>query len=82
MKITTDSPSLYCVHRVAKANVFYSVSQIKVYRVFIPCETTVAGASYLDMLQMWLFPQLPVDSRDIVFTQGKLKFSRSSIPEQ
>ncbi|KAJ8867021.1 hypothetical protein PR048_032883 [Dryococelus australis] len=56
-----DSPKL-CV--------FCVISQTKVYgpRVF-SLENTVTGLSYLDMLQLWLFPQIREDSANFVFQQ-------------
>ncbi|PNF14136.1 hypothetical protein B7P43_G18364, partial [Cryptotermes secundus] len=52
-----------------KVNVFYAMSQTKLYGPFFFCEKTVTGTSYLDMLQLWLFPQLAADSGDFVFQQ-------------
>ncbi|PNF14823.1 hypothetical protein B7P43_G06338 [Cryptotermes secundus] len=52
-----------------KLIVFCALSQTKLYGPFFFCEKTVTGTSYLDMLQLWLFPQLPVDSGDFVLQQ-------------
>ena len=52
-----------------KVNVFCAMSQTKLYWPFFFCEKTVTGTSYLDMLQLWLFPQLAADSGDFVFQQ-------------
>ena len=52
-----------------KVNVFCAMSQTKLYGPFFFCEKTVTGTSYLDMLQLWLFPQLAADSGDFVFQQ-------------
>ncbi|PSN47677.1 hypothetical protein C0J52_18682 [Blattella germanica] len=41
-----------------KINVFCAVSHTKVYGPFFFSEQTVNGARYLDMLQIWLMPQL------------------------
>ncbi|XP_023211332.1 uncharacterized protein LOC111614181 [Centruroides sculpturatus] len=44
-----------------KLNVFCAISQQKVYGPFFFGEATVTGVSYLDALQLWLFPQLEED---------------------
>ncbi|PNF32477.1 hypothetical protein B7P43_G03884 [Cryptotermes secundus] len=44
-----------------KINVFYAVSQQKVYGPFFFTEATVTGNTYQDMLENWLFPQLAND---------------------
>ena len=41
-----------------KVNVFCAVSSCKVYGSFFFAEPTVTGINYLDMLQLWLLPQL------------------------
>ena len=57
---TRDSP---------KVNVFCAVSQDKVYGPFFFEGRTVTGRSYLEMLQVWLFPLLNADSDDFIFQQ-------------
>lgn len=52
-----------------KVNVFCAVSQTKVYGPHFFEENTVNGASYLAMLQNWLFPQLIADSDNFIFQQ-------------
>jgi hypothetical protein len=52
-----------------KVNVFCAMSETKLYGPFFFCEKTVTGTSYLDMLQLWLLPQLAADSGDFVFQQ-------------
>lgn len=53
-----------------KLNVFCAMSHRKVYGpFFFFCENTVTGTSYLDMLNLWLFPQLNNDSDNFVFQQ-------------
>jgi hypothetical protein len=49
MEYVRDSP---------KVNVFCAVSSCKVYGPFFFAEPTVTGINYLDMLQLWLMPQL------------------------
>jgi hypothetical protein len=38
-------------------------------RQFFFAEPTVTGINYLDMLQLWLMPQLQDDSEDFIFQQ-------------
>lgn len=45
----------------SKLNVFCAISRQKVYGPFFFGEATVIGTSYLDVLQLWLFPQLVED---------------------
>ena len=52
-----------------KVNVFCVISSCKVYRPFFFAESTVSGINYLDMLQLWLMPQLQEDSEDFIFQQ-------------
>jgi hypothetical protein len=40
-----------------------------VYGQFFFVEPAVTGVSYLDMLQLWLMPQLQEDSEDFIFQQ-------------
>jgi len=42
----------------SKINVFCAISSQKVYGPFFFAEETVTGMTYLDMLQLWLMPQL------------------------
>jgi hypothetical protein len=51
-QVQRDSPKL---------NVFCAISRQKVYGPFFFGEATVTGPSYLDTLQLWLFPQLTQD---------------------
>jgi hypothetical protein len=57
------------VHDLPKVNVFFAVSSCKVYRPFSFVEPTVTGMNYVDLLQLWLMPQLQEDSKDIIFQQ-------------
>ena len=52
-----------------KVNVFCAVSSCKVYGPFFFAEQTVTGINYLDMLQLWLMPQLQEDIVDFIFQQ-------------
>ncbi|GFG39802.1 hypothetical protein Cfor_10577 [Coptotermes formosanus] len=52
-----------------KVNVFGAVSSRKVYGPFFFAEPTVTGINCLDMLQLWLLPQLQEDSEDFIFQQ-------------
>ena len=61
MEHISDSP---------KVNVFCAVSSCKVYGPFFFAEPTVTSINYLDMLQLWLMPQLQEDSEDFIFQQG------------
>jgi hypothetical protein len=45
-------------HDSPKINVFCAISSWKVYSPFLFAEETVTGMTYLDMLQLWLMPQL------------------------
>jgi hypothetical protein len=42
----------------SKVNVFCAISSQKVYSPFFFAEETVTGMTYLDILQLWLMPQL------------------------
>ena len=48
-------------------NVFCAVPSCKVYRPFFFVEPTVTSINYLDMLQLWLMPQLQEDGEDFIF---------------
>jgi hypothetical protein len=52
-----------------KVNVFCAMSQTKLYGPHFFSEQTVTGSCYLDILQLWLFPQLNADSRNFIFQQ-------------
>jgi hypothetical protein len=41
-----------------KLNVFCAISSQKVHSLFFFAEEAVTGMTYLDMLQLWLMPQL------------------------
>jgi len=43
----------------------------KVYGPYSYAEPTVTGTNYLDMLQLWLMPQLQEDSQDFIFQQDR-----------
>jgi hypothetical protein len=60
VQVERDSP---------KVNVFCAMSQTKLYGPFFFSEQIVTGSIYLDMLQLWLFPQLTADSRTFIFQQ-------------
>jgi len=57
------------VRHSPKVNVFCADSSCKVYGPFFFAEPTVTGINYLDMLQLWLMPQLQEDSEDFIFQQ-------------
>jgi hypothetical protein len=50
-------------------NVICTVSSCKAYGPFLFAEPSVTGINYLDMLQLWLMPQLQEDSEDFIFQQ-------------
>ena len=52
-----------------KVNLFWAVSSCQVYGPFFFAEPTVTGISYLDMLQLWLMPQLQENSEVFIFQQ-------------
>lgn len=52
-----------------KVNVFCAISKTKLYGPFFFIEQTVTGIVYLDMLQVWLFPQLTTDSSTFILQQ-------------
>ena len=52
-----------------KVNAFCAVSSCKVYGPFFFAEPTVTGINYLDMLQLWLMPQLQEYSEDFILQQ-------------
>jgi hypothetical protein len=55
-----ENPHAYVEHQhdCPKVNVFCTVSSKKVYGPFFFAEEIVTGMTYLDMLQLWLMPQL------------------------
>ena len=59
------------VRDLSKVNVFSAISSCKVYRLFFFAEPTVTDINYLDMLQLWLMPQLQEDSVDFIFQQDR-----------
>lgn len=67
----TENPHATVQHErdSPKLNVFCAVSSTKVYGPFFFNENTVTGISYLDMLQLWLMPQLTADSNNFIYQQ-------------
>jgi len=65
----TENPHVTMEHirDSPKVNVFCAVSSCKAYGPFFFVEPTVTGINYLDMLQLWLMPQLQEDSEDFIF---------------
>ena len=57
------------IHDSPKVNVFCAASSFKVYGTFFFAEPTVTGINYLDMLRLWLMPQLQEHSEDFIFQQ-------------
>ena len=60
MEHVRDSPEV---------TVICAVSSCKVYGPLFFAEPPVTGINYLDMLQLWLVPQLQLDSEDFIFQQ-------------
>jgi hypothetical protein len=58
----SENPHAYVEHQhdSPKVNVFCAISSQKVYGPFFFAEETVIGMTYLDMLQLWLIPQLQI----------------------
>jgi hypothetical protein len=56
----SENPHAYAEHQrdSSKVNVFCAISSQKVYGPLLFAEKTVTGMTYLDMLQLWLMPQL------------------------
>jgi hypothetical protein len=52
-----------------RVNVFCAISSRKVYRPFFFAGKSVNGFAYLDMLQLWLLPQLQEDSDNFILQQ-------------
>jgi hypothetical protein len=67
----TENPHVTLEHEgdSLKGNVFCAISKEKVYGPFFFMENNVTGNSYLDMLTLWLLPQLEEDSNDFIFQQ-------------
>ena len=56
----SENPHTYVQHQCdsPKVNAFCAISSQKVYSPFFFAEETITGITYLDMLQLWLMPQL------------------------
>ena len=56
----SEDPHAYVEHQrdSPKVSVFCAISSQIVYSPFFFAEETVTGMTYLDMLQLWLMPQL------------------------
>jgi len=56
----SENPYAYVEHQrdSPKISVYFAISSQKVYCPFFSVEETVTGMTYLDMLQLWLMPQL------------------------
>lgn len=52
-----------------KLNVFCAVSKTKVYGPFFINGNALKGTMYLDILDLWLFPQLTEDINNFIFQQ-------------
>ncbi|GBM84527.1 hypothetical protein AVEN_246184-1 [Araneus ventricosus] len=67
----TEKPSTVIEHErdSAKINVFCAISSRKLYGSFFFSERSVTSNVYLDMLEVWLMPQLDSDSTDCNFQQ-------------
>jgi len=67
----TENPHAMMEHirDLPNVNVFCAVSSCKVYGPFFFAEATVTSINYLDMLQLWLMPQLQEDSENLIFQQ-------------
>lgn len=48
-------------------NVLSAISNEKVYGPFFFVENTVTGDSYLDILTLWLLPELEEHSNDFIY---------------
>ena len=66
-----ENPNSYVEHvcNFPKVNVFCTISHEKVYGTFFFFKVTATGNSYLDMLQLWLLPQLEQDIKGLIFQQ-------------
>ncbi|GBM72569.1 hypothetical protein AVEN_274256-1 [Araneus ventricosus] len=67
----TEKPSTIIEHErdSAKVNVFCAISSRKLYGPLFFSERSVTSNVYLDMLEVWLMPQLDSDSTDYIFHQ-------------
>jgi len=65
----TENPHATMEHVRDSPTVFCAVSSCKFYGPLFFAEPTVTGINYLDMLQLWLMPQLQEDSEDFIFQQ-------------
>ncbi|GBN98703.1 hypothetical protein AVEN_204542-1 [Araneus ventricosus] len=67
----TEKPSTVIEHECdsVKVNVFCAFSSRKLYGPFFFSERSVTSNVYLDMLEVWLMPQLDFDSMDYIFQQ-------------
>jgi hypothetical protein len=52
-----------------KVNVFCEISSRKVYGPFFFAEKGANGFAYIDMLQLWLLPQLQEDTDNFILQQ-------------
>ena len=66
-----ENPNSYVEHvrDSSKVNVFCAISHEMVYGPFFLIEATVTDNSYLDILQLWLLPQLEEDIESLIFQQ-------------
>jgi hypothetical protein len=67
--------SLEHVRDSSKVNVFCALSKGIVFGPFFFMETTIVGIVYLDMLQLFLIPQLDEDDQE-----GRINFQQDSAP--
>jgi hypothetical protein len=67
----TENPHAFLQHErdSPKVNFLCPISNLKIYGPFFFAEATVTGATYLDVLEQWLLPQLEEDSADFIFQQ-------------
>jgi hypothetical protein len=56
-------------------NVIFAISKERVYGLLFFVEDTVTGNLYLDMLTLWLLPQLEEDYNDYIFQQDGCHFA-------
>ena len=57
------------VRNSPKLNMFCVISHTKMYGPLLFAEQTVTGPRYLDMLQIWLMPQLNEEQDNFIFQQ-------------
>jgi hypothetical protein len=63
-----------------KVNVFWPISNEKVYVLFFFEEPTINGMTYLHMLENWLMPLLNEDSNDYIFQHdGSLAYYHKDV---